>query len=162
MLSPTLCGGFLSASLARSPYFPLTRSAPTSLWAFVFDISLPSRGDTRSTKKNSRALPHLADPRTPEAVCQLQSASGVRRAVVTRNTTRWSVRVCSLMIDTTFQLKQIVNQSSHGRSQRIREYSWVHRGKSSYLRGCIDSYLVLLYQSHFREGQKKRTGTEAF
>lgn len=73
----------------------------------LFSLSLSLYAETRS--KNSHAMPHLADPRTPEAICQLQLVSCVHCAVVTQNLTCWSVYVCSLMIDTTFQLKEIVD-----------------------------------------------------
>lgn len=54
-------------------------------------------------------MSHLADPRTPEAICQLQLVSCVHCAVVIQTRTCWSVYVCLLMIDMTFQLQQIID-----------------------------------------------------
>lgn len=126
MLSPTplrFCVFFCQLHLLAR-LTSLLLALPPLLSEPLYLISLFPLAETHVAQKNSRALPHLADPRTPEAVCQLQSASGVCHAVVTRNTTRWSVRVCSLMTDTTFRLKQIIdiNQAT----EEASEYSSTH------------------------------------
>lgn len=100
----------LFASLFHSNLLPPSLCLSLST---LFDIALLLLyADTHS--KSSHAMPYLADPRTPEAICQLQLVSRVHCAVVTQNLTCWSVYVCSLMIDTTFQLKQIadINQAT--------------------------------------------------
>lgn len=125
---PLLCIFIFVCFTYLLPSF-LTLSPLLSLSLCFFDISLLSRIYRDRHSKNSHAPPHLADPRTPEAVCQLQLVSSVHCAVVTQNITCWSVHVCSLMIDTTFQLKQIVdiNQATEEASKysSIQEFTRV-------------------------------------
>lgn len=102
---------YFSASLIRFSYsLQLASSFSLSLHSLMSLFSLTM---CRVTQKKAHAMPHLADPRTPQAICQLQSGSCRHCTVVTQNLTCWSLYVCSLMIDTTFQLKEIadINQA---------------------------------------------------